>query len=50
MNKRGQTTIEYALVAVIIVLGIILAFKQAAVNEAIGNAANNIQNSLLVDE
>jgi len=50
MNKKGQTTIEYALVAVIIVLGLILAFQHARVDNAIGNQASHVQNSLLVDE
>ena len=50
MNEKGQTALEYVLVTVIIVLGIIFAFKHARVDNAIGNQAGHIQNSLLVDE
>jgi uncharacterized protein (UPF0333 family) len=50
MNNRGQTVLEYVLVAAIIVLVIIVAFKQAKVNEAIDAAGSNIQSSLLVEE
>jgi uncharacterized protein (UPF0333 family) len=50
MNNRGQTALEYVLVAVIVMLGIILAFRSAAVDEAIGTAAVSIQESLIVEE
>jgi Flp pilus assembly pilin Flp len=50
MNDKGQTTIEYVLVAVLVILGIIFAFRSAAVDEAIGTAAENIQESLVVEE
>ncbi len=49
-DERGQTTVEYVLVAVLIVLAIILAFRRAAVDNAIHNAGGNVQNSLVVEE
>jgi Flp pilus assembly pilin Flp len=50
MNNRGQTTIEYILVAVLVILGIIFAFRGAAIDEAISSAAGFVQESLLVEE
>lgn len=49
MNNRGQTALEYVLVAVLVMLGIVIAFKSAAVDEAIDSAAISIQESLVVD-
>lgn len=49
-DERGQTTVEYVLVAVLIVLGIIFAFRRADINDAIHVAGENVQNSLVVEE
>lgn len=46
-DKGGQTTVEYVLVLVLIVLGIILAFADADVKKAIGIAAQDVQSGVL---
>lgn len=46
-DVRGQTVIEYVLVLLFIVLGLILAFGDADVGNAIGDAAGRIQNGVL---
>ena len=50
MNNRGQTTIEYLLVAVLVILAIIFAFRGAAIWDAISVAAGNINASMIVGE
>ena len=50
MNRKGQTTVEYVLVAVLVILGIIFAFRSARIDQAIGGAAQHVQNGMLVDE
>ena len=50
MNNRGQTTIEYILVVVLVILGIIFAFRGAAIWDAISVAAGNINASMIVGE
>ncbi len=50
MNNRWQTTIEYLLVAVLVILGIIFAFRGAEIWDAISVAAGNINTSMIVGE
>jgi len=50
MDNRGQTTVEYILVAVLVILALIFAFKRAAIWESISVAASDIQESLIVEE
>jgi Flp pilus assembly pilin Flp len=49
-NDKGQTVIEYVLVAVLIVMVIVLAFQSADVGQAISNAANAIENQITETE
>jgi Flp pilus assembly pilin Flp len=45
-SEKGQTMIEYALIAVLIVIAFILAFRDAGVSSDVGGAASRINNSL----
>jgi Flp pilus assembly pilin Flp len=45
-SEKGQTAIEYALVAVLIVIALILAFRNAGVSSGVSGAASKINNSL----
>jgi Flp pilus assembly pilin Flp len=45
-SEKGQTMIEYALVAVILVIAFILAFRNAGVSSGVSGAASEINNSL----
>lgn len=45
-DDKGQTIIEYVLVAVLIVMVIVLAFRSADVGQAINAAASSIENRI----
>ncbi len=45
-SEKGQTTIEYVLVVVLIALVLVLAFQRSAVENAIGTASETIANQL----
>jgi Flp pilus assembly pilin Flp len=46
-DEHGQTTIEYVLVLVIVVLVIFFALRTSAINEAIVEASGKIANKIL---
>jgi Flp pilus assembly pilin Flp len=46
LDDRGQTIIEYVLVAVLIVMVIVLAFQSADVGQAINTAASSIESRI----
>jgi len=45
-EEKGQTTIEYILVIVLIALVIVLAFQTSAINDAIDSAVGKIANAI----
>jgi Flp pilus assembly pilin Flp len=46
LNNKGQTIIEYVLVAVLIAMVIVLAFQSADVGQAISTAASAIEDQI----
>lgn len=50
LDDKGQTTVEYVLVVLFIVMVIVLAFKSADVGQSINIAASNIENNITVTE
>jgi Flp pilus assembly pilin Flp len=46
-SEKGQTMIEYALVAVLIAIVLVLVFRSSGVNEGISGAASKINSALV---
>jgi Flp pilus assembly pilin Flp len=46
-GEKGQTMIEYALVAVLIAIVLVLVFRSSGVNEGISGAASKINSALV---
>jgi len=47
MREEGQVALEYVLVIALIVIGLLMAFRDAKVGDAVGRAAQSIQNSVV---
>jgi Flp pilus assembly pilin Flp len=45
-NEKGQTMIEYALVAVLIAIVLVFAFKRGGVESGISGAASRVESAL----
>lgn len=47
MGEKGQTIIEYVLVLVLIVLILVAAFRAAEIENAVGEQAERIENTMV---
>lgn len=46
-NKKGQTMIEYALVAVLIAIVLVFVFRSSGVNQGVSAAASRVNSALM---
>jgi len=46
-REKGQVLLEYVLVIALIVIGLLMAFRDAKVGDAVSKAAQSVQNSVV---